>query len=103
MPIAVNRSGNQDIDGILWGYRWDDNAFTYSFPTGIAGYSGYAQINGFEAFNAGQQAAVNRILGNIASFANVTFTQVGAGQMAELRYAETTTYNANDGRGTHSP
>ncbi len=103
MAIAVNRSFNQDIDGILWGYRWDDNNFTYSFPTGISGYTGYTQINGFEAFNAAQQTAVNRALANIASFANVTFTQVSASTPAELRFAEATSYNSNDGRGLHAP
>jgi peptidase M10/serralysin-like protein len=93
MAIVVNRSGNQDIDGILWGWRWDDNNFTYSFPTAIGNYGGYAAINGFEAFNSAQQAAVTRILANLSSFANVTFTQVGGSTAAELRYAEANSVN----------
>ena len=97
MVTVVNRSYNADIDGLLYGYRWDDNTFTYAFPTSASSYGGYGQITGFEAFNSAQQAVVRRVLSDVASFANVTFTQVADASQAELRYAEVTTINYNDG------
>ena len=58
----VEPSNNQDIDGILWGWRWKFPAeMTYSFPTSSAEYisSGYTAVNGFEAFNADQNSRSN--------------------------------------------
>ena len=95
MTIEINQSGNQDIDGILWGWVWGDGgpeSMTFSFPTGTAEYTGYAAINGFSSFNTAQQAAVRSVLTNIASFSNVTFTETTAAG-ATLRYAEATSVN----------
>ena len=90
MTQAVGLTGNQDIDGILWGWEWGTGGAqnpTFSFPTGTAEYVGYTAINGFSSFNAAQQTAVRTALANVASFSNLTFTEtVAAG--AVLRYAE---------------
>ncbi len=89
MVSVVNPSNNQDIDGILWGWKHDTTNITYSFPTGTAEYSAYAQVNGFSSFNATQQDAVRSILANVASFCNLTFTETTA-PGALFRYAEAT-------------
>ena len=95
MVSVVNATGNQDIDGILWGWKWDATNLTFSFPTGTAEYGGYAQINGFSAFNATQETAVRNILANVSSFCNLTFTETtGAG--AYLRYAEASSIDYTD-------
>ena len=92
----VNPTGNADIDGILWGYRWDSTSLTYAFPTTFTNYGGYTSVNGFQAFNATQQAAVVRILQNISSFSNLTFTP-GSGASSILRYAEANSIDIGGG------
>jgi serralysin len=95
MVSVVNPIGNNDIDGILWGWKWDSTNITFSFPTGTAEYAGYEEINGFQAFNATQQTAVRNILANVASFTNLTFTETTAAG-AILRYAEADSINYTD-------
>src|SRR5262245_58176271 len=95
MVSVVNASGNQDIDGVLWGWKWDSTNITYSFPTGTAEYTGYTAINGFQAFNAAQQTAVRNILANVSSFTNLTFTETTAAG-ALFRYAEADSINYGD-------
>ena len=75
MVSIVNASGNQDIDGILWGWKYDLTNITYSFPTDTGGYSSYAQVNGFQGFSAFQANAARSALDDIASFTNLTFTE----------------------------
>ena len=100
MTVVVNLSGNQDIDGILWGWAWGDGGaenLTFSFPTGTAEYTdnGYVQIDTFGAFNAAQQTAVRTILANVASFSNLTFTET-TDDFAVLRYANADQINYTD-------
>jgi VCBS repeat-containing protein len=98
MTVVVTQSGNQDIDGILWGWEWGTGGaqnLTFSFPTGTAEYGGYTAINGFSSFNATQETAVRTALANVASFTNLTFTETtNAG--AVLRYAEADSINYTD-------
>jgi hypothetical protein len=50
MTQEVGLTGNQDIDGILWGWEWGTGGaqnLTFSFPTGTAEYGAYTAINGF--------------------------------------------------------
>jgi hypothetical protein len=87
---------NRDIDGILWGWKWNATSFTYSFPSGTAQHTAHAAINGFEAFNAARQDAVRRIFGNIASFTGLSFTEA-TNTGATLRFAEANSINySND-------
>src|SRR4051812_35544100 len=96
MVSVVNKSGNDDIDGILWGWKWDSTNIDFSFPTSTAEYSSYTTINGFHAFNATQEAAVRTALGNIAEFTNLTFTETTSSG-ALLRYADASSINySND-------
>ena len=86
MVSVVNASGNQDIDGILWGWKYSQTNITYSFPTSTSEYSSYAQVNGFQGFSAFQANAARQALNNIASFTNLTFTETTfGGRAAALR------------------
>lgn len=91
---VINATGNQDVDGELWGWKWNTTNLTFSFPTSTAEYisSGYVATNGFEAFNATQQTAVRALLANMASFTNLTFTETTAAN-ANLRFAEADSVN----------
>jgi len=93
MVSVVNLSGNQNIDGVLWGWKYDaGDPFTYSFPTSTAEYSAYAAVNGFQAFNAAQQTAVRYTFGLLASYIPRTFTETTA-DFARFRFAEASTIN----------
>ena len=98
----VNPTGNRDIDGILWGVKWDNSNLTYSFPTSSAVYTGYAAINNFEAFNAQQQVEMVKIIGFVTSFCNLNIT--AGGNDATFRFAEADTidYGGNN-PGLHTP
>jgi len=106
--VGVDLSNNQDIDGILWGYKWKATALTYAFPDARSDYGGYQAINNFQAFNADQRGAVVEILNDISSFTNLMFTP-GSHEGATLRFAEATTINYSNNNtvlvntGLHSP
>ena len=65
MPTLVNLSGNQDIDSVLWGYKWDTTALTYGITTSVNDYSNYpaGQIVGYsgEALRAVKRAIVRAV------------------------------------------
>jgi serralysin len=57
---VVNASGNQDIDGILWGWKWGVTNITYSFPTSSSEpvhNDGYVEVDNFAVFNTAQGAS----------------------------------------------
>src|SRR5215207_10122940 len=92
MTVVVNLTGNDDIDGILWGWAWGDGGpetLDFSFPTSTAEYTdnGYSSITGFNAFTAAQQMAVRTALANVSSFTNLSFVET-TDTFAVLRYAE---------------
>ncbi len=71
---AVEPTGVADFDAIMWGWKWDVTNMTYSFPTSVSQYPGYASIQGFEAFNAQQQTAARQIMAEISGFTNLNIT-----------------------------
>ena len=94
---TVSPTGDAYVDGILSGTKWGVTSLTYSFPTSPSYYTGLfgsygsgEPSNGFQAFNAVQQAATTAILGMYSSVSNLTFTQISetSTQSATLRYAE---------------
>ncbi|HZS57290.1 MAG TPA: M10 family metallopeptidase [Bryobacteraceae bacterium] len=105
MARIVSKSGNADIDGLLWGYKWDTVNLTYSFPTTTSGaYAEYfAGIVGLESLNPAQQAAVRKIIDNYNSVCGLNITP--GGPDADLRFAEASTvdYGGIDTRGPHIP
>src|SRR5438445_11275685 len=95
MVTVVNASGDQDIDGILWGWKYSSNTISFSFPTSTSEYSSYAQVNGFAAFSAFQANAARQALNNIASFANLTFSETTSAG-AQLRFAKASSIDYTD-------
>jgi serralysin len=93
-----------DINGILWGYKWDHTDFTYSFPASTAEYltNGYQEITDFLALNEQQQDVVDAILEMYEAVANVTFTEVTT-PAADFRFGFAGKFNTSDGDGLHVP
>jgi serralysin len=92
---SVAASGNQGIDGLLYGAKWSVNALTFSFPTQSSdygtNYGNYNEhVNGFQAFDTGQQEAVRGFLKSIASMTGLTFTESSGGD-GIMRFAESNT------------
>ncbi|MGO4385964.1 M10 family metallopeptidase [Microvirga sp. 2YAF29] len=91
--ISVQRTGNQDIDGVLSASRWNGLNLNYSFPTdaahmGSAYGSGETQ-NNFAGLTALQTQAARKVVGVISSLTNLTFTEIQETQAnhATLRMA----------------
>jgi serralysin len=109
MSTQLALSGIQDIDGVLWGgWRWAGTPttitnLTYSFPTSINEYSGYGPITGFEAFSAVQQAATTRAIEMVDSVCGLNITLTTTPGAGNLRFAEATLIDYNDGFGAHGP
>jgi serralysin len=95
----VGLSGNSDIDGILWGVKWDGPAITYGFPTQASQYVGYSEIDGLQAFNAAQKAAVDKIIGELNGIVTLSVTLASDPATANLRFAEAD-YVDQDGFGS---
>ena len=95
MVTVVNASGDQDIDGILWGWKYSQTNITFSFPTSSAEYGGYAQVNGFQGFSTFQSNAARQALSNIQSFTNLTFSETTSGG-AQLRFAKASSIDYTD-------
>lgn len=80
-------SGNQSIDGLLWGWHWADTNWGYAFPTSTQGYldpgpntqqgqyfgAAYEAISGFQSFNALQQSQIVQAVDVIETFLPVSF------------------------------
>jgi serralysin len=111
MSTQLALSGIQDIDGVLWGgWRWAGTPttitnLTYSFPTSANEYTlnGYASVTGFEAFSAIQQAATTRAIEMVDSVCGLNITLTTTPGTANLRFAEATLIDYNDGFGPHGP
>lgn len=95
---TVTWTGNQDIDGLLTGYRWAQTSLTFSFPADGSYYgTHYATTNtantvGFSQLNAAQQAAAVSIFAQYQAVSGLQFTQIEetATQHATLREAQST-------------
>ncbi|CAN7314325.1 M10 family metallopeptidase [Bradyrhizobium sp. LjRoot220] len=93
---TVTWTGNQDIDGLLTGYKWAQTSLTYSFPADGSFYgSHYATTNtqnttGFAQLNAAQQGAARSVLAQYQAVSGLTFTEMEetATQHATLRQAQ---------------
>lgn len=92
---SVDRTGNQDIDGLLSGVAWRSGALTYSFPKSGSYYgTGYANgepRNTFSPLDSVQMAAVRAALAQFSAVANVTFSEMTetATRHADIRLANT--------------
>lgn len=102
---SVAASGDQRIDGILSGVRWNATFINYSDPDSTADYGGSygapSALNGFSQFNAQQMIAVHFALNqavytqpfgaggySVEGFTNLTIDYAGTGTgNATLRFA----------------
>jgi serralysin len=89
---TVQQTGNQDVDGILTGAKWNGATLTYSFPTSGGTYGagyGYGEPDtGFAPLNGTQQAAARRILAAYSSVANLSFAETRPDGSADIRLAQ---------------
>lgn len=99
----VAASGIQDIDGLLWGYKWDALDLTYSMPTTATEYTngGYQAVNGFQQMNAAQITAIHRVMANFGNVSGLNFTHT-TGTGAAIRFAEATSIDAGANDTLHS-
>jgi serralysin len=82
---SVVRPSNPYTNALLGDYKWASGNLTYSFPTSSAAYnSPYYQNepNSILALNATQQNAAEAAFANYAAVANVTFTELTGGDVA---------------------
>jgi serralysin len=84
----VNFTGNSDIDGLLYDYKWSDTTITFSFPTQLSFY-GYT-VTGFEAMNSAQIADIRAMLDAIETYTNLEFVEITetASTHATIRFGE---------------
>ncbi len=96
----IARSGNPDIDGILWGVKWDLTSLTYGFATAVNQYFGYPfnSIQNFVGFNAQQQTAVDDIMAMLNGLIPLPIVFTSDPTAANLRFAEADYVN-QDGNG----
>ncbi|MBM3543754.1 MAG: matrixin [Alphaproteobacteria bacterium] len=104
MGIQIGPSNIQDIDGILWGWCWqwnngDHAVLTYSFPTSRQVYldQGYADVQGFQAFNAKQKAAAEKVLANYDAVCNLDFVFTADPYQGNIRFAEASYFDDGNG------
>ena len=91
MPTPVALTGNQSIDGLLWGWKWDSPHLTVSFPQTISEYAGYNFIEGFQPFTEFQATQIiNFGLNNLGVFSGLSFSAPGPFEAAALRFAQAT-------------
>ena len=100
---AVNATGNADIDGVLWGYKWSSANLTYSFPLSAGDYTGYSQIIGFKPLSAVQMAAARADLLAFSSVCGLVLTE-SAGAAGNLRFGNCIQYDSSaNGSDLHVP
>lgn len=91
--VSIQRTGNQDIDGILSASRWNSLNISYSFPVDAltfgARYGWGETQDAFAGLTPLQAQAARKVLGTIASVTNLTFTEIQETQQdhAMLRMA----------------
>ena len=83
---SLSAADDQNISSLLGGTAWNGTNITYSFPTASGQYgtqTSYGHIDPFNGFSqldsvghSGQKAEVQRALTLIASYTNLTFTQI---------------------------
>ncbi|MCG7394887.1 M10 family metallopeptidase C-terminal domain-containing protein, partial [Microvirga sp. ACRRW] len=80
LTAAVLPSGDQNLDALLMGVRWDAAGIGFSFPESSAfygsDYSGNEPRNGFAPLDQAQSAAARKAFAMIASVTNLGFTEI---------------------------
>ena len=86
----VSLSGDPNIDGLLWGVKWDSASLIFGFGASTSQYSGYqaGSIANFQAFNGVQKAAVVDTMAQLRGLTNLNLVFNSDGSLANLRYGE---------------
>lgn len=90
---SVAASGDQNLDGILSGIRWDDASLTFSFPASGTYYepiyAGSEPSKGFMPLTQSQASAARQIFAMFASVANLNLIEIEESEVdhADLRLA----------------
>jgi serralysin len=88
--VRVPRTYNEDIDGLLSGWKWD-GPITFSFPNSASDYpAGTPEAASFRQVSAAQMQAIRFYLTEVAQFTNLQITEAGANAdaTADIRIAE---------------
>ncbi|MGL4397479.1 MAG: M10 family metallopeptidase [Hyphomicrobium sp.] len=93
MPIPVNPTGVAFLDGLLWGYKWDTPALTYSAPTTPNDYFYGPGIHQFEAMNPTQLGLMEKAIRNFDDVSGLTLTFTNVLGAGNIRLAEATALN----------
>lgn len=101
MPVAVQPTGNADIDGVLWGYKWDTKLLTYSIPGSASAWEYGRGLVHFEPLNTLQKAAAIAALHNADAVSGLRL--VRGGSDADLRFGTADRVNYFDRLGSHPP
>ncbi|MGO4524086.1 M10 family metallopeptidase C-terminal domain-containing protein [Microvirga sp. 2MCAF35] len=89
----VDRTYDQNIDGILSGERWDSPNLTYSFPSMASVYGdryGVGEdLNNFQPLTPLQRETVRKVFAMISDVTNLSFVEIRdtSSQRADLRFA----------------
>src|SRR4051794_15852751 len=92
--VFITASGDQNVDALLRGTKWDSGVVTYNFPDSLlyypADYGGSFPLFPFEAATAAVRATVAWALQEqFSKVANLTFTQVDGQSAADTSVAGT--------------
>jgi serralysin len=91
---SVTATGNDDIDGLLFGVKWA-GAITYSFPDAAADYPSYGSAeptNGFAQISSAQQTVVHRVMDLVESYTNLDISYAGTGT-SDIRLGQSKSAN----------
>jgi len=88
--IGVGATGDQRIDGILSGIRWDVGSLTFSFPTQANQYGYGGEKSSFGVLSGTAQNTVRDILDMYGAFADIQFVEITEtlANSATLRFAD---------------
>ena len=85
---TVSATGVQNIDGLLFGTKWNSSTITISFPNTASAYgSGYDEaLHGFRPVTGQMVNATYAVMSQVMSFTNLTISQTSS-QTANIRLA----------------
>jgi serralysin len=94
--VGIGATGDQDVDGLLSGYRWS-GTLTYTFPDSASDYpsnygSGEPTASGFAQISAAQQNAVHKIMSQVESLTNLQIEH-STSNTADIRVAQSSAAN----------
>jgi len=93
LTATVTASGDQNLDGVISGIRWDAATLTYSFPESSSyyenNYIGSEPQKGFAPLSQAQAFAARKIFAMFAAVADIGFIEVRESESnhADLRLA----------------